>query len=829
MASFGSIFVWWLASTLLALLALPLTTQIFRFLPDKGLGLARIVGLLFTGYLAWILGFAFNSPLTAVLAWVALACLGAYLFKQRRAELLAFFDANSGLVFIYEMAFLVLFFVLCVVRMKHSAIVDQEKFMDFAFFNSIQRSAHMPPSDPWLAGLAGSRNTINYYYFGYFLLSNFARILPVGPDYAYNLSVGLVFGLCGTAILSLGYNLTRTLWAGALGLLAFQVFGNLHGALQVLQGGGFNWWEPTRLIKDVAKDGHYLNSWWWSASPASLAQAGLGPDAARDGLISEFPAFSFLHGDLHPHFTALPLAFLVLALGLNLVKNPDPQPLSLGRGAARGLDLLVLALALAALAMANTWDLPAYGLLASLLLLCQQHWLGQLQGAKAARQWLLPSALLLGGLGLLAAPFLIFFHAPAAQGFGLHGAKTGLHDTLLFWGLFLAVLGPFAWLRLSALAQGPSKRAKAEPKAAVAPAAKKTRLCSSCGAKLRPGKELCGQCGTRNPEPTVVEEVPAGAELPVPAWAAPFLRLFSAPAKALADPMVLGVTAGLGLAWLAALAIWPTVAVFALLALLGLLLLGVRGDSAEGLFTAALLVLGSLLALGCEFFYLRDGFAGNPNLTRMNTVFKFYFQAWVLFSVALPFALWWVLGRLQAAAPFAWRVAYSTALALLALGALVYPVKAVAFVWADYDAQGLTPTLDGSVWFQRQYPADWAAVVQMREKISGQPVIAEAIGGAYTHFARVASYTGFRSVQGWANHEGQWRKDWAWGTGDEVDKLFSTADVNEARQLLDKYQVDYVFVGQLEHEKYGAGVDKFAQMFGQPFIQAGSTVVYKVR
>ena len=184
---------------------------------------------------------------------------------------------------------------------------------------------------------------------------------------------------------------------------------------------------------------------------------------------------------------------------------------------------------------------------------------------------------------------------------------------------------------------------------------------------------------------------------------------------------------------------------------------------------------------------------------------------------------------MQAAAPFAWRVTYSTALALLALGALIYPVKAVAFVWADYDAQGLTPTLDGSVWFQREYPSDWAAVQQMRDKISGQPVIAEAIGNAYTHFARVAAYTGFRSVQGWANHEGQWRKDWAWGTGDEVDKLFTTADVNEARQLLDKYQVDYVFVGQLEREKYGAGVDKFAQMFGQPFIQAGNTVVYKVR
>jgi YYY domain-containing protein len=826
MASFGSIFVWWLVSTLLALLALPLTTQLFRFLPDKGLGLTRIVGLLFTGYLAWLLGFVSNGPLTTGVAWIGLAGLAVYLFRRRRAEILAFLDANSGLVFMYEMAFLALFFVLCVVRMKHPAIVDQEKFMDFAFFNSIQRSAQMPPADPWLAG-AG--NYINYYYFGYFLLANFARAVPfVGPDFAYNLCVGFVFGLCGTALLSLGYNLTRTLWAGALGILSFQIFGNLHGGLQILQGPAFSWWEPTRLIKDVAKDGHYLNRWWWSASPASLVQAGLGPDAARDGLISEFPAFSFLHGDLHPHFTALPLAFLVLALGLNLVKNPDPKPLSLGKRPGRNLDLLALALALGALAMANTWDLPAYGLAASLLLASQQHWLGQFSGQKLLKQWLLPSLVLLGSLLALALPFLIFFKAPAAQGFGLHGAKTGLHDTLLFWGFFLAVLAPFACLRLNALALGLGKSTKKSvaPKPAKAVA---QRECSACGAKLRPGKEVCGQCGTRNPEPEVVEELPAGSELGSPAWTEAFLRVFSAPAKAFQQPLVTVVVPLLALICLAAFFVWPTVAVFFALLLLGALLLVARGDSAEALFSAALLALGSLLVLGCEFFYLKDGFAGNPNLTRMNTVFKFYFQAWVFFSVALPFALWWVVQRLQTAAPFAVRVAHSTVLGLLALGALVYPLKAVAFVWADYDGQGLTPTLDGSDWFKRQMPRDWGAIEQLR-KVPGQPVVAEAVGGAYTHYARVASYTGFKSVQGWANHEGQWRKSWAYDTGDKVDRLYAaTTDAAATKDLLNQLGVDYVFVGQLEREKYGAGADKFAQIFPQPFIQSGETVVYKVR
>jgi uncharacterized membrane protein len=324
--------------------------------------------------------------------------------------------------------------------------------------------------------------------------------------------------------------------------------------------------------------------------------------------------------------------------------------------------------------------------------------------------------------------------------------------------------------------------------------------------------------------------LPAGSDLGVPAWAQGLVQIFSAPAKAFKDPLVIGVSSVLGLALLGAFVVWPTVAVFATLFLLAALLLAARGDSAEALFTAALMGLGSLLVLGCEFVYLRDGFAGNPNLTRMNTVFKFYFQAWVFFSVALPFALWWVLQRLQTAAPFALRVAHSTLLVLVAFAAMVYPIKAVAYVWADYDNQRLTPTLDGADWFKRQYPSDWAAIEQLR-KLPGQPVIAEAVGNAYSHHARVASYTGFKALQGWANHEGQWRKTWASDTGDKVDRLYSAeAGADETKMLLTQMSVDLVFVGQLERNKYGAGCDKFAQLFpGPPFIQSGGTFVYKVR
>lgn len=832
MASFVGIFVWWALSVVLAVLAWPLSERLFRHLPDRGLGLARLVGWLATGYVAWILGFAVNHALVSAVAFGLLGALAWRLWRIRAAEHKAFLQGHSGLIFLYEAAFFALLLIWSLVRMKHPNIEGQEKFMDFAFFNSILRSPSLPPADPWMAG---EGLFINYYYFGYFLNAHFARLTGVSPDIAYNLAVSNNFALCGVAMLSLGYNLTRSLWAGLAGLLGLQVFGNLHAVLQVLGiqwKEGFNWWEPTRLIKDVHAGGRYLNDWWWSASPQALQKAGLTAAAARDGLISEFPVFSFLHGDLHPHFSALPLTLLLLALGLNLVKSPDPAPLSLGRRFdARWQAFLALVLALGAIFMANTWDLPSAGLMASLLLLAQQHAQGQLGQGRWLKQWLLPSGLLLAGLLAAALPFLAFFINPAQKGFGFHGARTGLRDTLVFWGFFLAVLLPYACLRLRDQALGRAEEPVPAPAKAKPAARPKPGLCAGCGAKLRPGKLICGQCGLRQPEP---EPETAGAfaaapVLPAPAWVQAWLDLLARPAQAWRHPAVRYGALPLAGGWLWLLAARPTLAVFTLLALAACLGLAARGASREALFTWALVLVAALLVGLCELVYLRDVFEGNPSLTRMNTVFKFYFQAWVLLAAALPFALHDSFRRLLRR-PLGLGVAHGALLALLGLGALAYPVKAIGSVWAGWDRwQGLPPTLDGAAWFKRDHPDDYALVQRMRREIPGQPVVAEACGGAYTRFARVSSYTGFRALLGWANHQSQWRREWPHQAERDCAELYDTLDLAAARRLIDQYGVQYVFVGQMEREKHGAsgGLAKFAQL-GRPVMRQGASVLYQI-
>jgi uncharacterized membrane protein len=272
-------------------------------------------------------------------------------------------------------------------------------------------------------------------------------------------------------------------------------------------------------------------------------------------------------------------------------------------------------------------------------------------------------------------------------------------------------------------------------------------------------------------------------------------------------------------------------------------------------FAAAAVALGALLLAGCEVVYIRDFYGGA--LRRMNTVFKLYYQAWLLFAVGGGLSAFWLLRRLRFS-----RLAVA-GLALL-LGALaLFPLKAALL---RTDGFRNTPTLNGMAWLQQAHPEDYAAAEWLRlngaphpegSRVeatsragapasdpgrgengapgSGQraPVVLEASGGAYSEFARISTQTGFPTVLGWDQHERLWR-----GAGIEpevtarqrdIDAIYSAATLEEVRPLLDKYGVDYVVIGYLERQKYGAsrGLAKFEAAGPAVVFRQGQTVIYR--
>jgi uncharacterized membrane protein len=216
-----------------------------------------------------------------------------------------------------------------------------------------------------------------------------------------------------------------------------------------------------------------------------------------------------------------------------------------------------------------------------------------------------------------------------------------------------------------------------------------------------------------------------------------------------------------------------------------------------------MILTGALLMLGPEWVYLRDNFGW-----RMNTIFKFYFQTWTLWAVAGAFGLW----HLLQAARYVTRWVAAGLLGLVMLGGLFYTTASLQSKIADSHSRdrsiGLSggPTLDGMAWFAQQYPDDWAGIQWLRQNVSGSPVIAEAVGGAYNiEESRMAMATGLPTVMGWTNHEGQWRGPYFGQVAErpeQIQKLYQVRDWATAQAILDRYQIAYVVVGNEERTKY---------------------------
>jgi uncharacterized membrane protein len=275
-------------------------------------------------------------------------------------------------------------------------------------------------------------------------------------------------------------------------------------------------------------------------------------------------------------------------------------------------------------------------------------------------------------------------------------------------------------------------------------------------------------------------------------------------------------------------------------------------------FILLLIILGILLVLAPDFVYLRDLF-GN----RMNTIFKFYYQAWLLWSLAAAFGVAVMLQKLR----HTWSLIFRIGLALTLFMALVYPVLGLsnktndfqipAFVQSLKAAQAAGDlaalqtavrvwTLDGAQLFQRQYPDDAAAALWLSTSPAG--VIAEAISkDAYSDYGRMAVYSGQPTVLGWWWHEYQWRgsvsdlvspiqnltcrANFSYDSrrmrSDDISCLYETSSWDEASEIIAQYNIRYVVVGTLERRDYHVNDLKFEQHLTTVF-QQGQVVIYEI-
>lgn len=243
--------------------------------------------------------------------------------------------------------------------------------------------------------------------------------------------------------------------------------------------------------------------------------------------------------------------------------------------------------------------------------------------------------------------------------------------------------------------------------------------------------------------------------------------------------------------------------------------------SAAHLFVLVLLAISWLLIAIPEFVYVKDIYIHTHQ--RANTMFKLTYQSFVMFSLVAGYILVNVLVLFKRKGR---RLFLLIPVGFLVFFMLIYHRFAIKAYYGLTEYKGL----DGLNFLQDFYPDDYQAILWLQSNITGQPVIAEAVGESYTDFARVSANTGLPTIVGWRVHEWLWRGsfDEAGKRTEEVVTIYESPDLRATKTLLNQYQVKYIFVGSLEREQYKNLQEAKFDQLGEAVFSSGETKIYRV-
>lgn len=366
-------FLFYITFTLCACIGLPVVLQIKEFTkPSTAYIMGKVFGLLMFGYAIWLLAsvrvldYQSHALILALFILCAAGGLTA-LFFQLRALTPA--DRKHHLkTFLYvELASLTIFYVYLYVRSFNVAIYGTERFMDMALFTAAGKTHYFPFVDSWYAG-----KTVNYYYYGSYLMGQLANLSSTQYVLAYTSSLALLFSTACTVAGSLVYEITSSKKFAVLGAFFVTMAGMVYYAAGVAHGALQN---PSTVYSYASSTRLYTPSY----------------------IINEIPSYSFTVGDLHAHLLGLSFFMANLTVLYAFAKSKQPSWWIIG----------MLSLGMATSSMVNSWDAITMCFLV-LLVVIAKHW----KSRGILWDWIAAGACIAVGMAALACPFILNFHSP---------------------------------------------------------------------------------------------------------------------------------------------------------------------------------------------------------------------------------------------------------------------------------------------------------------------------------------------------------------------------------------------------------------------------------
>ncbi len=794
MADILEVVKWFSALVFLAIAGFGITWKTFTFIPLRGIYFSSTVGIMCVGLLTWLLSTLNILPNTRFSWWLVcgiLVLFSLWVVISNRKSIATTLKNEFWAIFTSGLLFLLFFIGFAIFRAFDSAIAATEKPMEFMLLNVSAQTLWAPPQDAWLAG-----ESVSYYYLGYWIFSGIANALGTQLSYAFNLSLASVASLCainafGTVFMFIklrnisDYNLLHTaelsssrvaILGGIFGIFAllimasFGAWWELLAHLGIGSVGFYNWLDIKALSLSEGWTSWIPQDFWWWWRLSRVINTFDDNGDPLDNTIQEFPAFSFILGDLHPHVLSIPFVLLGFAVALNVWRSPYTWSIKWIRHNKFSSGFIAVLLGM--YGFLNAADMPFFMITLFITGFVKNRLI------KPNDNFLITSIVaILPLILLLSTGVLIFWdvYPPfGALGGQLHFPYIGINlyttrfvHFFTVYGVHIIMLMPFVlffiWRGLI-----PSIKDKSFNKANLI-------LLASVFSCLFLVWLVYNLFGNPNFELTTTT----------------FNNLFN-------SNNGLFINKSVRLEEILPKVITPLF-LFLIGATIWVSLTNNRYTDIYNKFPLLLLVISLILLYIVELFFVVDAFG-----TRLNTVFKVYYQVWLIVSLVSAYVTIITIHKLlthKRRYIFILGISWSIFTIFLISVPVNYTVSAMVSK-GSYSIG--TPTLDGTRYLEFAEPADYEAVNWILDNVSTDERLVEAWGNSYTEFARFSSYTGRPTILGWLGHERQWRdKDTDFDSRiNALATLYTSTDPAVVDKLLKQYKVKYLVISCRERSMY---------------------------
>jgi YYY domain-containing protein len=804
-----AVLLWYFSITIFGWFLYPIARLMMPGLVDKGYSFSKLIGMLLLALIVWWAG-TYNIAVSRafILAIVSgLIGLGIFLGIIQRKEIAADFKKLKRHFLVIEIVGLLLFCFFLVIRIGNPDLWHPakggEKPMDFAYLNAVIKSTTFPPYDPWY-----SQGYINYYYYGFVIVGLWVKLLGIIPSIAYNLILPMLFSVTGLGVYGVGWNLVKSnskadnsdeneyfsfrkilrssaFLSGAASVLLTLIVGNL-GTIRMIWQGFQKLGSPNGSI-DVANLFERMK-WTFTGIIEFFGGASL-PFYPGDWYwvpsraLPQSPITEF------PFFT-----FLYADLHAHMLSLP----------------ITILTLGWALSVISSRWKFK-------------------------------------GVISASLQKFFIVFLGAMAIG-ALRPTNTWDFPTYLIFAL--VIIAYTIWRSTRADAENPTGLPKYFELVVVS-----IGLLVLSFILYKPFSDWYAQAYTA---------IDLWKSDKSPFWSyfthwgfflVIILSWFSAETIQWMATTPLSSLRRLmkfrSFFWLFFICVFVftvlllllkvQIAWIVILMLVWAFLLILRSDQSDSeRFVLFLTGTGLALTLFVELFVLRG------DIGRMNTVFKFYLQAWVMLAISAGFGVIWLYDHFKTRRETPLTRFWILGIVVLFSCVAMYPIVASLEKVDDRIDHDTPVSLDGMEYMKYatyydeganlDLSEDYGGIQWMQDHVKGSPVIVEGNTVEYRWGSRYSVYTGLPSVIGWNWHQRQQRaalpSEWVTDRVNDVSNFYLTESRDEAQTFLDEYNVKYIIVGQLETALYpGNGLQKFKdldQILWKEVYKDGFTVIYEV-